>query len=134
MRIASYFRTLQMPKSVLWCYLLWYLSMAAMHFDPSPRLWLTAAGLSAVIGTGLILSVSRPGAERPDVWTVLRLFMMPFCVSSFSALIKDRGFVLIFSPVLAENAFAAGTCLVFLLICYALRKWPWVMTGDAVRM
>jgi hypothetical protein len=48
--------------------------------------------------------------------------MMPFCVSSFAALIKERGFVLVFSPELRENAVAVGTCVLFLLISYGARR------------
>jgi hypothetical protein len=44
-------------KAVLWCYLLWYLSTAVHHFDPSPGLWLNALGLSVLIGIALTLSV-----------------------------------------------------------------------------
>jgi hypothetical protein len=120
--VLAYLRQLAIAKQVLWCYLLWYLVMAAYHFEASPRLWLTSLGISAVIGIGLILSISGNG--KRDFWTTARLFMMPFCVSSFSALIKDRSFVLIFSPLLPENALAAGACLVFVLICYVLRRWP----------
>ncbi len=104
----------------MWCYLIWYLVMVAFHFDPAPRIWLTSLGISAVIGIGLILSVSGNG--RPDLWTTARLFLMPFCVSSFSALIKDRGFVLIFSPVWSEDLFALGACGAFVLVCYGVRR------------
>lgn len=33
-----------------------------------------------------------------DRWQIFRLFLMPFCVSSFAALVKGRGFILVFSP------------------------------------
>lgn len=114
----------QLPagRTVLWCYLIWYLVMAGYHFDPSPRLWLSSLGISAVIGTGLVLSVSGPGAARPDRWALLRLFLMPFCVSSFSALIKDRGFMLIFSPVPAETLTAMGLCLGFCALVVVARR------------
>jgi len=120
-RPIDYLRTLPPPRLVLWCYLLWYLSMASMHFDPSPRLWLTSLGLSILIGVGLLLSISCSDSRLPDFWTIARLFLMPFCVSSFAALIKDRAFVLVFSPVLRENAVAVGICALFVLISYGAR-------------
>jgi hypothetical protein len=120
-RPIEYLRSLQPGKLVLWCYAMWYVSMACMHFDPSPRLWLTSLGLAVLIGVGLVLSIRRGDAPLPDFWTVARLLMMPFCVSSFSALIKDRGFVLIFSPVLRENAVAFGACALFLLVSWGAR-------------
>lgn len=117
-----YLQQLGVGRAVLWCYLIWYLAMAAFHFDPSPRLWLSSLGISAVIGTGLVLSVSGPGAARPRGWPLLRLFLMPFCVSSFSALIKDRGFILIFSPVWQETATALALCLLFCATVVGLRR------------
>ncbi len=122
-RLHGYLAGLSLGRSVLWCYLIWYLVMVAFHFDPAPRLWATSLGISAVIGVGLLLSVSTPGRVAPrDRWQVLRLFLMPFCVSSFSALIKDSGFILIFSPRLAETATAVLCCGVFLSAVFFLRR------------
>jgi hypothetical protein len=129
-RPIEYLRTLSGGRLVLWCYLLWFLSMAWMHFDPSPRLWLTSLGLGVLIGAGLVLSIARGAVQLPDFWTLARLFMMPFCVSSFAALIKDRGFVLIFSPVWKENAVALSACALFLLISYGSR-WTKPIRRDA---
>jgi len=53
---------------------------------------------------------------------VFRLFLIPFAVSSFSALIKDHGFILIFSPSLAQNAVAIGPCLAFLSCAQLIRR------------
>jgi hypothetical protein len=44
---------------------------------------------------------------------VLRLFLMPFCVSSFSALVKGRQFLLVFPPSPAENLAAFAGCGLF---------------------
>ena len=120
LRPIEYLGTLSPTKRVLWCYLMWYLTMAWMHFDPSPRLWLTSLGIAVVIGMGLVFSVRGANAPRPDFWTLARLFLMPFCVSSFAALIKDRGFVVIFSPTLSENLVALGACALFLLLSGSL--------------
>lgn len=79
-------------------------------------------GLSAIIGTGLYLSTAFAGPKRRELggWPVFRFFLMPFCVSSFSALIKGHGFVLIFHPELADNlralALCAGFCAAVLLL------------------
>lgn len=108
-----YFATLKLPKLVLWCYLIWYLMTVFFHFDASPKLWLNSLGISAVIGTGLLLSVARPGFSA-DFWQVARLYIMPFCVSSFSALIKSQGFVLIFSPSSREVLLTLLACIGFI--------------------
>jgi hypothetical protein len=101
---------------VLWCYLCWYLTIASLYFEPSPALWISSLGISAIIGTALILSTLSP-VHRPDGWTIFRLFLMPFCVSSYSALIKGRGFTLIFPPSLQQNLTAAGVCTLFVVGC-----------------
>ena len=118
----AYFSQLRTGKMVLWCYLIWYLTMASFYFDPAPGLWINAMGISAVIGTGLILSVGGFQVATKDRWQVMRLYLMPLCVSSFSALIKGQGFVLVFSPKLAENLIAAGCCGIFVTAVLLLRK------------
>jgi hypothetical protein len=100
---------------VLWCYLIWYLYTLARYFDPSPRLWLSSLGISGIIGLALYLSTALSGKVKLslDRWQIFRLFLMPFCVSSFAALIKGRGFVLVFHPELLDNALGLGACAIF---------------------
>lgn len=124
--LIRYLSQLAAPKIALWCYLIWYLTMATYHFDTRAALWINSLGISAVIGTALVLSVLPPaGLRAMEKWAVARLFIMPFCVSSFAALIKDRGFVIVFSPDLRENLIALGACALFVtavLIGKSLKK------------
>ena len=108
----KYFANLTAGRIVLWCYLIWYLFFAARYFDPSPALWLTSLGLSAIIGAALVISTWR-GKAALDRWQTFRLFLMPFCVSSFAALVKGHGFILVFAPRARENVFALGCCGLF---------------------
>src|SRR3954469_15139966 len=117
-----YLALLPPGKIVLWCFLIWYAATVLRHFDPAPAIWLNALGISAIIGVALYLSVREPGRPPPDRWTVLRLFLMPFCVSSFSQLIKGQGFVLVFAPSARELAISAGACAVFVVIVALLRR------------
>jgi hypothetical protein len=112
--LRTYLINLKPGKIALWCYLIWYLVLASKYFDPSPAIWLNALGISAIIGTSLWLGVRSPG-QKPDRWQVFRLFLTPFCVSSFSALIKGKGFILIFPPRFADLCLAAGACLAFVV-------------------
>src|SRR5690349_12506847 len=100
--LVRYLSELRLPLRILWCYLLWYVFAAIRYFDPNPRLWLTSLGISAIIGTALYLSTARAAATPLKLgrWQMARLFIMPFCVSSFAALVKDRGFVLVLHPTL----------------------------------
>jgi len=110
---VRYFARLTAGRIILWCYLLWYLFFALRYFDSSRALWLTSLGVSAIVGAALLISTRAGGAARLGFWPTARLFIMPFCVSSFSALVKGRGFLLIFSPRLHEDYLALGLCAAF---------------------
>src|SRR5437588_2703800 len=98
--LVRYLATLNRGRLILWCYFLWYLVVLVRYFDPNPRLWLTSLCLSLIIGAALLINTTASGTRRLklEAWPAFRLFITPFCVSSFSALAKGRGFVLIFSP------------------------------------
>jgi hypothetical protein len=119
--VLRYFGELTAGRIVLWCYLLWYLVTVAAHFDPSPRLWLTSLGISAIIGVALLISTrsSSSGTTELDRWQVFRLFLMSFGVSSFAALVKDEGYVLVFPPSPWLNA--TGLALIALFVAAVLR-------------
>ena len=122
--MLRYFAKLNFSRKVLWCYLLWWLHTATHHFDPSPRLWINSLGISGIIGTALLLSTrnSSTGVTRLDGWQVFRLYLMPFCVSSFAALVKSAGFTLIFPPSLSENLSALAVIAFFLTTTWIL-EW-----------
>jgi hypothetical protein len=124
MGAIRYFAALRPPKLVLWCYLAWYFAVVACYFDPSPAIWLSALGISGLIGIALIFATGVPG-QRMDPWTKFRLFLFPFCVSSYSTLIKGKGFILLFptqaKPLIAGISACAGMLLIH-FICRALRR------------
>lgn len=105
-----YLAELRPPKIVLWCYLIWYGVTVIHHFEPSLRIWLNSLGISAVIGWALLLSIN---SAKRDPWQTFRMFLMPFCVSSFSSLTKGQGFILIFPPHAGEIAISAAACAAF---------------------
>lgn len=121
-RMIHYLSSLPNGKIVLWCYLIWWATTVVHHFDPSPGLWLNSVGISAVIGIALILSVGGLRSATRDGWQTFRLFAMPFCVSSFSSLIKGKGFILVLPPSATEFATAAGLCVAFVVIVIGLRR------------
>jgi len=123
MILLAYFKGLNTVRMVLWCYLIWYLVMAGLYFDPAPGIWLTSVGISIIIGISLVLGSRVPGAPKLRGWPLFRLYLTPFCVSSFSALVKDHGFILIFSPVMMETAAAVGACLAFSVVVLVLRRF-----------
>jgi hypothetical protein len=116
LRCLRYFASLTKGRIILWCYAIWYIANVAQHFDPRPRLWLTSLGLSGIIGAALCLSTraSSKGTTDLDRWQVFRLFLMPFCVSSFAALVKDAGYILIF-PLIGFGAIAVFLVAIALL-------------------
>jgi hypothetical protein len=119
---VGYLAKLTAGKIALWCFLIWYLATVIHHFDPTPAIWLNALGISAIIGVALYLSVREPGKPPPDRWTTMRLFLMPFCVSSFSQLIKGKGFALVFPPNLHENLISLAACAVFVSLVWIIRR------------
>jgi len=122
--LLRYLTRLSPARLILWCYFIWYAVVLVRYFDPSPWLWLTSLGLSAIIGYALYLSTAGSGTTRVklDRWQLFRLFLMPFCVSSFAALVKGKGFVLIFSPDPKEILLALGLCALLCAVVFVLKR------------
>lgn len=122
--LLRYLAALTLPRQVLWCYLIWWGFVFTRYFEPSPALWLSSLGISGIIGTGLYLSTAHGGRARTSLepWQIARLYMMPFCVSSFAALIKGHGFVLVFHPSLSANLAALGGCGTFVAAAALARR------------
>ena len=122
--LIRYLANLSGGRLILWCYFIWYVVVLARYFDANARLWLTSLGLSAIIGFALYVSTAKTGTNNVKLerWQVIRLFLMPFCVSSFSALVKGKGFVLIFSPNPVEILAAAGLCALLCGTVYFLKR------------
>src|SRR5207247_7148300 len=101
----------------------WYAVNVVNHFDARLQIWLTSLGLSAIIGTALLIGTrsSRHGPTQLDRWQIFRLYLMPFCVSSFAALVKDAGYVLIFPPSLRENLIGFALVGGFVLVVLGLK-------------
>jgi len=123
-RLGRYLAQLTPGRIVLWCYAIWYVVNVWNHFDTNPRLWLTSLGLSGIIGLALLLSTrSSNGNSAPlDPWVVFRLFLMPFCVSSFAALVKGAGYILVFPPTWRENLAGLACIATFLGIVGLLKR------------
>jgi hypothetical protein len=122
-RLIGYLRGLSTGRLILWCYFVWYVVVLVRYFESSLRLWLTSLGLSVIIGAALYISTTA-GANnvRLDRWQTFRLFLMPFCVSSFAALVKNDGFILIFSPRWKEIAVAVALCAALCSVVWALKR------------
>ncbi|MDB6110483.1 MAG: hypothetical protein JWR69_2233 [Pedosphaera sp.] len=121
--LTRYLSNLSKGRLILWCYFIWYVVVLVRYFDSSVRLWLTSLGLSVIIGFALFISTTASGTRQVklDPWQVFRLFLMPFCVSSFSALVKGKGFVLVFSPKPGEVLTAVALCALLCGLVTALR-------------
>lgn len=120
--MIQYFGTLNRNKTILWCYFIWYFVILFFYFDPSINIWINSLGISFVIGFALLLSVSESSNWRENKWQTVRLFLMPFCVSSFSSLIKGQDFMFIFPTNFFQLSVAVSTCLLFVTLTYILKK------------
>lgn len=127
LRLLRYLTNLTPGRMVLWCYAIWYAVNVTAHFEARPRLWITSVGLSAIIGTALLISTrsASNGTTQLDRWQIFRLYLMPFCVSSFAALVKDADFVLVFPPSLRENLIGVGLIAGFVVLVLALKRSGW---------
>ena len=117
-RLASYLSRLSMSMKILWCCLIWYVYFAIKYFEPNVELWLRSIGIAILIGVILNLHAFHSFEnirKTPNKWQVFRFFLIPFCVSSFPALIKDKGFIVFFSPSARENLTALAFCALFIL-------------------
>jgi hypothetical protein len=124
MNLRRYLATLSTGRLILWCYFIWYVVVLVRYFDFTARLWLTSLGLSGIVGFALYLSTAGSGTTRVklDQWQLFRLFLMPFCVSSFAALVKGKNFILIFSPNPREIFLAVALCALLCLTVFGLKK------------
>lgn len=118
--LIQYLYAIKLDKTILWCYLIWYVVVVCFHFDPSIKIWMNSMGISVVIGTGLMLSVSSNHGKK-DFWQAFRLYLMPFCVSSFSALIKDQGFIVFISPNIKETIVSVSCCILFVSVIFGVK-------------
>ena len=119
--LLRYLKNLSVGRTILWCYLIWYLVVLVRYFDGNPRIWLTSLGLSAIIGVALYISSTTAG-NKLERWQIIRLFLMPFFVSSFSALVKGRNFILIFSPNVNEITLALVLCGLFCAFVWIVKR------------
>jgi hypothetical protein len=108
--MIKYFARLSISRLVLWCYLAWYIAVVCLYFEASPALWISSLGLSFFIGIALILAARQPN-QKIGFWMAFRLFLIPFCVSSYSSLIKGKGFILLFPPDSRSLLICSLSCL-----------------------
>jgi hypothetical protein len=120
--VISYFKNIATQKIILWCYLIWYLTIITIYFEPSLKLWASSVGISFIIGFALILSTSQQGTKQ-DIWIKIRLFLFPFCVSSYSATIKDYDFILLFPSNLFHLLISVANCLLFLFPIWCIKRF-----------
>jgi hypothetical protein len=109
---------------ILWCYAIWWIVNVWCRFDARLEIWLTSIGLSGIVGFALLISTQSAtnGTTKLDRWQIFRLFLMPFCVSSFAALVKGAHYVLIFPPTVRENAVGFGAIALFLAVVTPMRR------------
>lgn len=119
--IVKYVLKMKTPKIILWCYLIWYFSIISIYFESSIKLWASSIGISLIIGFALILSTNQQGIKQ-DKWVKFRLFLFPFCVSSYSAIIKGHDFILLFPNNKIHFLIGAMNCLLFIILIWSIKK------------
>jgi xanthine/uracil permease len=118
MWLVRYFALLPPSRLILWSYVIWWLFMVTYYFSSDPRLWAMSLGIGLIVGFALMLCTGPVTLDRfrKRFWESLRLFVCPFMVSSFSAAVTGKNFILVFSPNWEENAAAVTGIILFLLL------------------
>jgi hypothetical protein len=122
--MIGYLSRLSNGVKILWCYLIWYLYFGLEYFEPDLELWFRSLGIALLVGFALNINsfCSFKGIiNTSNKWQVLRFFVIPFCVSSFPVLIKDKGFFVFFSSSMKENLIALSLCMLFLSLTWISR-------------
>lgn len=65
---------------------------------------------------------TRQPDRKIDRRVVFRLFLIPFCVSSYSALIKGKGFILLFPPNLNNLLVCSLSCFGVMALHFICRS------------
>lgn len=123
--MIKYLAAVKTKIKILWCYLLWYLFFVVKYFDTDLYLWGCSLGISILVGFALNINAHESLWEFlkfKDKWKTIRFFIIPFCVSSFPAVIKGKGFILFFSPKISENIVALLFCCLFWTSTYFFKK------------
>lgn len=120
----NYLGRLDMRRSLLWSGFIWYAVLMARHATLASGPWLNAVGIALVVGLILAANAIPSGGTWRQLgrWPLLRFFLIPFCVSSFSAAMRDAGLVAIFPRDLADNLIAGAAVAAFLLATAAARS------------
>ena len=124
MLLLRYLAQLPVGHRILWSYVIWWAVMMHYYFRMDVRLWLMSLGIGIIVGFALMLSTGPVSIERfrSRFWESLRLFICPFMVSIFSALVVGRDFILVFSPRWMENTAALSGIAVFLLLVFISKR------------
>lgn len=122
--LIRYLASLDPRRALLWCGFIWYAVLMGRHAPFMPGPWVNAAGIALVVGLVLTANAIPAGGtwRQLDRWSLLRFFVIPFCVSSFSSTMRDAGLVVIFPRNLADNSFAVAGVARFILLCAAVRR------------
>ena len=118
--MLRYIQQLELTKTILWCYLIWYFAIISQYFDATLDLWLSSVGIAVIIGFALNLAAAQKN-QRLCPWIRIRLYIFPFCVSSYSALIKGNGFFLLFPTDLKPLLLGSFSVLAFLSLVFVVK-------------
>ncbi|MEM9337924.1 MAG: hypothetical protein AAGA66_04295 [Bacteroidota bacterium] len=85
----------------------WYLFVVITNFDYQLQLWINAVVIAVFVGIALNASVEYSNFSRMNV----RLFIIPFAVSSYTGIVRGNDFFLIFPPDPVESVFGLICCV-----------------------
>mgnify|MGYP000554305533 CR=1 FL=1 len=116
--IIDYLAQLDSRRKLLWSAFIWYAVMMGRHAAFIPEPWLKAIGIAMVVGLILVANAVPVGKTWRDLglWPLLRCFLIPFCVSSFSTATSEVQMVAIFPRNLADNMIGGAAVAGFFVL------------------
>mmetsp|Transcript_22031 Transcript_22031/g.32836 ORF Transcript_22031/g.32836 Transcript_22031/m.32836 type:complete len:182 (-) Transcript_22031:204-749(-) len=77
----------------VWWLTIWYLYILSFYGSADPKMWGSAVGIAIIIGCTLFSNMYYAPFDKfmeKNDWVVIRVFIIPFCVSSYSQVIQKK--------------------------------------------
>mmetsp|Transcript_8440 Transcript_8440/g.20748 ORF Transcript_8440/g.20748 Transcript_8440/m.20748 type:complete len:201 (-) Transcript_8440:356-958(-) len=129
--IAFWVHSCRTPLLPVWFLMFWYIYIMGFFGVPDPEVWGPAVGIAFIVGCVLTGNMYNGPFEefwRKRKYPTMRVFAIPFCVSSYSSTLQVRkeDFAFIFP----KNA---GICVGGLILAGILTSFVWFFRWFAIR-
>lgn len=122
-KFFSYIKNLSISKLILWFYFLWWLAISIHYFPPSSSMITNSLVMSFAVGIVLNLNaMGQKSWKEMETWTIIRFFLIPFCVSFYASISQQHNFILLFPSELSPLLLGFSFCFVFTLFVFIAKR------------